>query len=739
MNTNKNITVNINNNVGKTIRKTVFASAAAVLCAQALAASPAAVESTLATVTVTVNASRDALALDQANGTGSRLGLTARETPASVAVVDRATIELRGADNTQEVLSSVPGVTAAAPPGSAGTVYYRGFGASSLSQLFNGITPQYDAIAARPIDSWIIERVEVIGGPSTYLFGAGAVGGSINYVSKLAQRDADLFEWRVRYGSFANADLALGLNRRLGEAGGARHAVRLDVNRSHSDGYVDGQRRDALNAAASLLSDFGPSLSHTLALEYQHEHVDRPYWGTPLRNPAVGDASVDPATRFKNYNSSDGVYEQTVRWARSLLEYRLSPNTTLKNTVYHYDALRDYRNVETYAYNAANTAVLRSGALLQRHDQQLRGERIEWAHKGALAGMAADWSAGLDYSRNTQTRFPLSVSGPFGSVDPLWFSTERFFDVPGMTPGFTPDRTNQVNTLALFLENRLRLRPDLALVTALRHDRIDIALRNHKVASASNPAYFEHAYRPTTGRLGLMYELTPHANVYVQYSTAADPPAGILSSVSYSQARDSELTTGRQFEVGSKFDYLDGRGSATLAAYRIERKNLAIADPDHLGATLPVGQQSSRGVEAAASFKLNPSWQVQGNLAYTDAQYDAFVETVGGVAVSRAGKTPANIPTWVSNLWLSWKPSAALQLGLDARRVSRRYGNTANSVGDAGYTLFGANLSYQLRRNTQLTVRVKNLGDKIYAANVGASSFYLGAPRSLDLTLQSWY
>ncbi|MDC8760164.1 TonB-dependent receptor [Janthinobacterium fluminis] len=722
--------------------KTVVAAAVAALCAPAFSQSSPSGQPEVRTLpTVTVSASRagDKLSLDEVNNTGSRLGLTPRETPASVAIVDRATIEARGAANTQEILSSVPGVTAASPPGSAGSVYYRGFGSSSLTQLFNGITPQYDAIAARPVDSWIYERVEVIGGPSTYLFGAGAVGGSINYVTKLAQRDADALEWRARYGSFATADLALGVNRRLGEAGGAQHYARLDVNRGRSNGYVDGQRRDALNVAASLLSDIGPRLSHTLALEYQHEKVDRPYWGTPLLNPATGDGRIDPATRFKNYNSADGVYEQTVQWARSLLEYRLSPNSTLKNTVYHYNALRDFRNVENYAFNADNTKVLRSGALLQRHDQQLNGDRVEWTHKGELGGMKADWSAGLDYSRNTQTRFPLSLSGPVSTVDPYVFQTERFFDVSGMKPGFTPDRTNKVNTLALFLENRLRLTPALALVTGLRHDRIDIELVNHKTASAANPADFKHSYRPTTGRLGLVYDLAPHANVYVQYSTAADPPAGILSSISYGQARGSELTTGRQFEVGSKFDYLGGRGSATLAAYQVSRKNLAIADQNNPGTTLPVGQQSARGVEAATSFKLNPAWLLEGNLAYTDAQYDSFIETVGGKAVSRAGKVPANIPAWVSNLWLSWNVSPALQLSADARHLSRRYGNTANTVSDAGYTLFGASLSYQIQPNTRLTARVKNLTDKVYAANVGSTSFYLGAPRSLDLTLQAWF
>jgi iron complex outermembrane receptor protein len=722
----------------KKFQKTLIATLVSSLFAP-LAWSQSPAEKVLKPVTISASQgdASEKLPLDEPNTTGSRLGLTPRETPASVSIVNRDTIEKRGAANTQEILASVPGVTVASPPGSAGSVFYRGFGSSSLTQLFNGITPQYDAISARPVDSWIYERVEVIGGPSTYLFGAGAVGGSINYVTKLANREGNTLEARARYGSFDTTDLALGVNRRLGGTEGVQNFVRLDVNSSHTNGYVEGQERNAQNVAASWLTEVNSQLSHTLALEYQTEKVDRPYWGTPLLNPTTGEGRINPDTRFKNYNSADGIYEQTVQWQRSLLEYRLSPQTTIKNTLYHYDALRDYRNVETYKFNAANTAVIRSSALLQRHDQQLTGDRVEWSHKGTLAGLPSDWSAGVDYSRNTQTRFPRSLSATVSTVNPTQFTTENFFNVPGMVPGFTPDRTNNVNTLALFMENRTRLTAPLSLVTGLRHDTIELEGINHLAVTATNPAYFKNTYKPTTGRVGLIYELTPHANVYVQYSTAADPPAGILTTASFAQVQNFDLTTGKQLEVGSKFDYLDGRGSATLAAYSITRKNLAIADQNNPGTTIPVGQQSSTGVEMATSLKVTPTFLVQGNLAYTAAQYDDFIESVGGVAVSRAGNVPGNVPDWVANLWLNWKLSPSLQVGVDARYVAQRYGNTANTIWDPAYTLFGASLSYQINRQAQLTLRVKNLTDQVYAASVGTSSLYLGAPRSVDVTLST--
>ncbi|MEQ1731630.1 MAG: TonB-dependent receptor plug domain-containing protein, partial [Vicinamibacterales bacterium] len=263
------------------------------------------------TVDVVGTAPGEKLAMDTPAPTASRLGLPVRDIPATVTVVDQLTIERRGAQDTQAILSSVPGMTAAAPPGSAGSVWYRGFGASQITQLFNGISVQYDAIAGRPVDSWIYREVEVIGGPSTFLFGAGAVGGSINYVTKLAQPGANGVDARLGFGSYNTSDLSFGVNRTLGGKR-VRNSVRADLSRTYSNGAIEGNERASLTTALSLLTEFGSKVTHTAAVEFQNERVDRPYWGTPMLTPAIGVGRVDEAVRFKNYNSRDGIYEQTV-------------------------------------------------------------------------------------------------------------------------------------------------------------------------------------------------------------------------------------------------------------------------------------------------------------------------------------------------------------------------------------------------------------------------------------------
>ena len=685
-------------------------------------------------VTVTGARPPEGVVLDAPAGTGSRMALTVRDTPASITIVQRAVIDERGATDTQEILKNVPGMTAAAPPGSAGSVSYRGFGAASLTQLFNGITVQYDAIAARPVDAWVYVRVEVIGGPSSFLYGAGAVGGSINYVTKIADTARNLVNAQVRVASFGTLEGALGVNRRF-STGRVRHAVRLDANQSHADGFVEGAVRNALSSAGSWRADVGRRVSHTLAVEYQNEQADRPYWGTPLLNPTTGNGRILPSTRFTNYNSSDGIYEQTVTWARSVTEVRAG-QTRFSNTAYFYDALRDYRNVEVYRFNAANTAVSRTSPLLQRHDQQLKGSRLEAAGSGRIAGLATDWSAGLDVSANTQTRFPLSLGLTVSTVDPVSFTTETFFSIPGMVRGFVPDRTNDVTTVAGFVENRIVFGDHVSLVTAARAERIQLEGTNRRPATVSvtNPAAFENIYTPVTGRAGLVYSPTPAANIYLQASTAADPPSGILTTASFAQVRDFDLTTGRQLEVGTKLDLPRGLGSATFAAFGIVRKNLAIADPLNPGVTIPVGQQSSRGIEAALTLRPHRTVRGETNYAWVDAQFDDLIENVGGVAVSRNGNVPGNTPTHVANAWVTVTPVAALDLGMDARWVSSRFGNTANTIGDEAYSLVGAFATWRVNQRLQVTARGRNLADTVYAASVtGTPMFFLGAPRQFEV------
>ncbi|WP_312843712.1 TonB-dependent receptor [Diaphorobacter nitroreducens] len=715
------------------IRQSAGAFTLAALAGAAPAQSTDPLTPTLPTVEVSdATQAPGLLPLDTPVETGSRLGLTPRETPASVTVVDRSTIEARGAQDTQEILRAIPGVSAHNAPGSM-SASYRGFTGNSVTQLYNGITVHYGS-ATRAVDSWIYDRVEAVGGASSFLYGSGAVGGSLNYITKTAER-YDFSEGQLRLGQNNLKEISLGLNRRLGSSdgtAGTQHFARIDLNHRNAGSWVEGMHTQSTQLATSLLSDFGGGFTHTLAYELQKDNVDRPYWGTPTLNPTAGETRIDRATRFKNYNSADGIYAHQVQWLRSIAQWRTSDALQFKNTLYAYDALRDYRNVETYRFNASNTQVIRTGTYLQRHDQKVLGNRFEGIYKGSLAGRKSDWAFGLDVSVNRQTRFPNGLSSIVSTVDPYQFTTENFFDIPDMQPGFNPDRDNKTTSTALYLENRTAVLPALHLVTALRHERIELDLTNRRAVTPANPATFSRGYRPTTGRIGMVWDIAPDANLYAQYATAGDPPSGSLSTATFGDVRNnSELTTGRQFELGSKFDFWDRKGSATLAAFQITRNNIASQDPNNPGLTILVGEQSSRGIELAVGLRPSVQWQVQANLMATRARYENFMQ--GGVSL--AGKTPTFTPERVANLWVTYAITPILHASAGLRHVGKTYADAANTIYWPPYTLLDLGLSWKISKAASLTGRLRNATDRIYAAEGRPGQAYLGAPRTADVTL----
>jgi len=713
------------------------AAAPACLLTPMLAAAQTTPDSPPAPIVVTGTAPGS---LDTPAATTSRLPMSVRETPATVSVLTRADIEAMGAFHTQDILAAIPGVTFSSQPGSPGSVFYRGFGASSLAQLYNGISVQYDAIAARPVDAWLVERVEAIGGPSSFLNGAGAVGGTINVITRIADLQGDLTQLRAGLGDLSQ--LALGLQRSFGTAKAPDHVLRLDLNGTQATGnrlWATGRERDAWQAAASWRAALAPGLTHTLAVEQQHEKVTQPYWGTPLlrdaTNAVLGEVAIDPRTRGINYNVVDGRYQQDVTWGRSILQWAISPTTSATHTFYFYDALRDYENVETYTFFTNNTEVERSNALRQRHDQQVFGSRAELSHRAELFGQRSDFAFGWDYAFNRQTRFPLSVAGPFGRTDPYAPGDTFFYQTPGVAPALTPDATNRLHMFALFVENRTVLAPGWALTSGLRADAISLSRHWQRAVSATNPEYFDRRYKPMTGRLGLVHDVMPGWQVYAQYSTAADPPSGILSTAGLAALRDFDLTRGRQFEVGTKAGFDGRRGEVALSLYDIVRRNLSTTDPLDRTRVLAVGQQSSRGIELSAAWRPASTLRLAGHLAYTEAQFDDFTEVVGTTTVSRAGNRPANVPALVTGATLAWLPIAQVTLAADWRHVGRRFGNTANTVWEGAYDLFGLTATWKLAPEWTLSARVANVTDETYSATVGSTLVVLGAPRTAQVAL----
>ena len=257
------------------------------------------------------------LNLTGASTAGSRLGLTRLQTPASVEVISAETIAERGQQNILDaVTQNATGFTASPAPGNGGVSFNtRGFtGLGSVMTLYDGTQLYIGAgTVTFPFDTWSTERIEVLRGPASVMYGAGAVGGAINVVSKLPL-------WVPR--NQAEVSLDSNMTRRIAvDSGGPVSkdvAYRITASGNMSDGWVDRDNTSNVALHAVVQIKQNEDITWTLSTDYGDRNPSR-YFGTPLIN-----GKLDEQLRFKNYNVGDSHIRYQDSWNQVKTEWQVA-------------------------------------------------------------------------------------------------------------------------------------------------------------------------------------------------------------------------------------------------------------------------------------------------------------------------------------------------------------------------------------------------------------------------------
>lgn len=658
----------------------------------------------------------------EAPTTASRLGLSPLETPASIEVISGDTVRARGDASVLEAASRATGIAISAAPGNGGTAMSaRGFnGHGSVMQLFDGTRLYVGAgTVTFPFDPWSTQRIEVLRGAASVIYGEGAIGGAINLVPKKPTRGAPQHEARLAIGSDQQRQLAVGSGGAIDE----RWSYRVDVSHRATDGFMRRGNAESLAVGGGVRLDVSPTLHVSLSRDEGHQRPQR-YFGVPLI-----DGRLDPHNRDQNYNVEDARLRYRDRWTR--LDAQWTPNETaqLRNQLYHLDSQRHWRNAESYAWDAATGQVRQGGFLEIGHAQEQLGNRTDLQLRQRIAGLENQLSIGAELNRIrfTHTNDSPYFSGTVG-LDP--FDPDVGLYQPAFP--FTPRYRAEATTQALFLEDRLVLDERWSIVAGLRQDHAKVT-RSDLVNAANN---FDKRFNYTTGRLGLVFAPAPDQSAYAQIGRAVDP-LGALLTTSATQ-RQFDLTTGRQIEIGFKQLLADRRGAWSVAAYRIEKHKLLSRDPLDPTVQQQIGQQSSQGLEATLEIALSRSWTLEANLAWLRARYDDFQELTGGQLVSRDGKTPTGVPQTTANAWLQWRPLPAWTAAVGVRHVGARQLDTANLRHIGSYTVTDATLAWQARPDLRLGLQLANLFDRAYPLSTASNGaqWLLGRPRSVELSAQ---
>ena len=660
-----------------------------------------------------------AVALTEPAVTGSRLGMSMLETPASVHVVSGATVRERGDASLAQAKSRMVGVATQANPGNGGgSVSARGFGGTgSVMQLFDG--EQFFVGAGTvtfPFDPWTVDRIEVLGGPASVLYGTGAIGGVINVVPRRPNTERQENAVRLVAGSYNTWRAAVDSSGPIND----RAAYRVDLSHNQARGWLDhGGEMSSTALSASLRFDLTPDLTLTLSEDYGLQQPEL-YWGTPSV-----DGRLDESLRETNYNVGDGRIRYEDNWTQMRLEWQPSDGVRVRTGGHYLRTDRHWRNLENYLIDPAARTVFREFYLEILHDQRQYGHRTDAVIDRPLLGRPNTFSVGFDY---TLIRFQHTNNSPYGGtsvVDLVNPEPGRFLNIAGTFPKYRTD----THRVAAFAENRLEVTPSVSLVGGFRVDRYDVA-REELVRDATA----EGLYNPVSWRGGVVYAVRPDLSLYGQYSTATDVIGNVISNTATRLALAP--TVGRQVEAGVKQSFLDDRGQWTVAGYYIVKDNLLAPDPLNPGTTLQIGAQSSRGVEATLGLALPSGVGLDASVALLDARYDEFAQRVGDMLVSRNGNTPRNIPEQLFNLWLTWNAPGGWQFRGGVQHVGDRFWNHANSGTVPGYTVVDAGLRRQLSQNVDLDVRVNNLFDELYATTYYSNvepQWFLGMPRSAEV------
>lgn len=447
----------------------------------------------------------------------------------------------------------------------------------------------------------------------------------------------------------------------------------------------------------------------------------------------LGAVTVDSRTLSTNYNVLDNHKKVDETWLRTGFEWNLTNDVTLRSQTYEYNSSRDWYNNEVSAFNTTNNLVDRERFFVH-HNQNTVGNNTDVTWNSRFFGMDNRMVTGveayhLEFTRPAAANFPHDV---VSLVDP-----DRGYY--GLLT--TQRQTATIDSVALNIEDRLKLTPTFALIGGLRYNPFMLD-RESTNAFGANKAGFPYStnWDPVTGRIGYTWEAFQGTTFYSQYATASDLSGGSIFLLSPTQKLT--LSDARSYETGVKNLWWNGRAEWTFAAFDIERSNVYTAQA---GQTLNIaGKVKSQGVEFAAAVRPIPELKIWGNVAYVHARY-ADYDFTGG---SFSGNAPPNIPALIVNGGASyrflnpgWLP---VEAGFSVRHVGDRYTTDANTVTMLAYTTADAfafvdipkSRTFPTFDNTRVTFRVRNFTDTKYAA--WSDPFYpdqvfLGARRTYEI------
>ncbi|PKO53835.1 MAG: TonB-dependent siderophore receptor [Betaproteobacteria bacterium HGW-Betaproteobacteria-2] len=621
------------------------------------------------------------------------------DVPQAVSVVTQELIKDMSLQSMTEVVQYVPGVQASQGEGNRDAVNFRGAGVTTGDFYVDGIRDDVQTYR----DFYNTDRIEVLKGPNAMIFGRGGAGGVINRVSKEAGWDP-VRELSVSYGAYdqkrTTIDLGQGLNDSV--------AFRLNAVYEDSDSYRDGVGIERYGITPTFTFKLSEQTRIVLGAEYFEDKRigDR---GQPSVNGAANSSLKnrpldlgDTDQFFGNARLSPNETETTA--FNAMIEHIFDNGITLRNRTRYADYDKYYQNV--FASSALrNDGTIGVSAYRDETDRENLINQTDLTYDLQLGGVQHKLLAGMEIGKQDTDNARLTPTGGEGlgnvTLDDPIFRGPVAFDT------YSRNRKSEAEFTAFYLQDQIVLSPMWELVLGLRHDKFEVDHTN--LLSGEN---FDTTDNKLSPRAGLIFKPLQNLSLYASYSKTFAPRAGDQLSDLTLVSSDFAPEKFINHEIGAKYD-ITPDFSVTAAIYKLERENVAVANPLDPLETILVDGQETKGFEMGLSGKVTSKWSVFGGYAYQDGE----ISKDQGTTILK-GADLAQTPEHTFSLWNRYDFNDTWGAAIGVISRSDMYAavpTITTSTTLAGYTRYDAAIYGKLSENLRLQVNLENLTNKEYA------------------------
>jgi len=670
--------------------------------------------------TVSVKAKPEAAAgpvqgyMAKRSGTATKTDTPIIETPQSISVITADRIDAIGAATLRDAMGYTPGVNISpwgSDPRYDNWIFLRGFDAYKPGFNLDGLPLRNnDTWGVFQTDNYGAERVEVLRGPASVLYGQGGPGGTVNVMSKRPSADVQR-EIRLQVLDPQRRQGAGDFTGPLSEDGNVlfRMTGLLREGENNRGGLPD----DRVYLAPALTWNFSPDTTLTVLPHWLHFSTGTtsgvPEAGSLLPNPN-GPIPLDVFTGEPGFDR----FEQE-QWAFGYqLEHRLNPDWTLRHSARYAKLDVDYQTLTAGSFVPDSTRVVNRNVFTSREDVSSFVTDNQAQTRFNSGTSQHTLLLGLDHQR---TRFDVLArwgAGPTLDIyAPVYGAAVTLPDPPFIDGNVLLQQTG------LYVQDQIKFAGRWSATLGARYD----SASTDSVDRLSGGAQTRQTDHATTSRAGLVYLHPDGWAPYAGYSESFSPS----TSLDPATGKPFKPETSCQYEAGVRYQPPNRSDTHTIAVFDLRRRNYVTFDASFVpGQT---GEIQVRGLELESSLRPRPHVNLSASYAFTPR---AIVTTSSNAA--EVGRQLNQVPRHQASLWGDYRFAHGLKAGLGLRYTGshRGYGETA-SVPLPDYTLVDALLSDDIA-SWSLALNVRNLADKVHLTNCSSGTCYFGDARRVAAT-----